>query len=127
MGIGTARLVLVEWPLAWSSLRTLSSTFNGASSGRKQPVTKQRVDSGAGPQVVFKQETASSQSRFVAGAQSHTYEATAADNRLYVRDVSLRHNPATQECECHHPKRSQFKIPLCADDPVIRRESGNSD
>jgi hypothetical protein len=73
MGIGSARLVLVEWPWAWSSLRNLK--FDIQRHFRLRCVTpgrRPRVDSGAGPRVLFKTETASSQTHFVADAEFQT-------------------------------------------------------
>lgn len=73
MEIGPARLVLVEWPWALSSLRDLKFDLQRRFRVRRStPITRQRVDSGAGPRVLFKPETDSSQTRFVASAQSQT-------------------------------------------------------
>jgi hypothetical protein len=36
-------------------------------------------------------------------------EAALDDNRLDVHDLSVRHNPATEEGDCHHPKCARPK------------------
>jgi hypothetical protein len=68
-----------------------------------------RVDSGAGPRVLFKTETTSSQTPFVADAHSRNSEAGEENNRLDAMILACAIIRRSKRPVCHHPKCARPK------------------
>src|SRR5260370_36470067 len=63
-----------------------------------------RVDSGAGPRVLFKTEKTSSQTQFAADAHSRDSEAGEKNNRLDAMILACAIIRRSKRLEGHHPK-----------------------